>query len=78
MLIYSATFMRFSVMVKPPNPLLFVCHLTNECAQLFQGYRYLEYYQYVIIIQFFFYYGIKIKMLIYLLILLVLEEKRKN
>lgn len=49
MLIYSATFMRFAVKVRPANPLLFACHFTNEFAQLLQGYRYLDYYQYVII-----------------------------
>jgi hypothetical protein len=76
MLIYSATFMRFAVMVKPPNPLLFACHFTNECAQLLQGYRYLEYNQYVLL--FYYYYCIKMLMLIYLINLLVLEEKRKN
>ncbi|GBC08648.1 hypothetical protein RclHR1_08290002 [Rhizophagus clarus] len=46
MLIYSATFMRFAVKVRPANPLLFACHLTNECAQLLQGYRYLNYYHF--------------------------------
>ncbi|RIA94572.1 brain protein 44-like protein 2-like protein [Glomus cerebriforme] len=46
MLIYSATFMRFAVKVKPANSLLFACHFTNECAQLLQGYRYLDYYHF--------------------------------
>ncbi|PKC15410.1 UPF0041-domain-containing protein [Rhizophagus irregularis] len=46
MLIYSATFMRFAVKVRPANPLLFACHFTNEGAQLLQGYRYLDYYHF--------------------------------
>ncbi|CAG8515068.1 416_t:CDS:2 [Funneliformis caledonium] len=46
MIIYSATFMRFAVMVKPSNSLLFACHFTNEIAQIFQGYRYIEYYHF--------------------------------
>lgn len=43
LVIYSATFMRYSLAVTPVNPLLFGCHLVNECAQLTQGYRYLQY-----------------------------------
>jgi len=46
MLIYSATFMRFAVKVRPANPLLFACHFTNEGAQLLQGYRYLDYFHF--------------------------------
>ncbi|XP_065907826.1 mitochondrial pyruvate carrier 1-like [Dysidea avara] len=41
--IYSALFMRFSIVVKPRNLLLFSCHATNETAQLFQGYRWFVY-----------------------------------
>lgn len=40
--IYSATFMRYSLAVTPKNYLLFGCHFINECAQLTQGYRYLD------------------------------------
>ncbi|CAF0899179.1 unnamed protein product [Brachionus calyciflorus] len=39
MCIYSLLFMRFAIMVKPVNPLLFACHFTNEIAQLTQGAR---------------------------------------
>ncbi|XP_043493621.1 mitochondrial pyruvate carrier 1-like [Polistes fuscatus] len=41
--LYSMMFMRFAVMVKPRNMLLFACHGTNVAAQLIQGYRYLDY-----------------------------------
>ncbi len=40
--IYSATFMRYSLAVTPKNYLLFACHFINECSQLTQGYRYLQ------------------------------------
>ncbi|RIB17935.1 hypothetical protein C2G38_2087054 [Gigaspora rosea] len=43
MCIYSATFMRFAWKVQPRNMLLFACHFTNEVAQLYQGYRYINY-----------------------------------
>ncbi|KAM7205520.1 hypothetical protein V8F20_003104 [Naviculisporaceae sp. PSN 640] len=43
--IYSATFMRYSLAVTPPNYLLFLCHAVNEAAQLTQGYRYLQYHK---------------------------------
>lgn len=43
--IYSATFMRYSLAVTPKNYLLFACHFVNECAQLTQGYRYLQYHK---------------------------------
>lgn len=58
--------MRFAVKVRPANPLLFACHFTNEGAQLLQGYRYLDYYQYVIIISivFIFYFIFYIKMML--------------
>ncbi|XP_044143908.1 mitochondrial pyruvate carrier 1 isoform X1 [Bufo gargarizans] len=36
---YSLLFMRFAYKVQPRNWLLFACHLTNECAQLVQGGR---------------------------------------
>ncbi|XP_040285232.1 mitochondrial pyruvate carrier 1 [Bufo bufo] len=36
---YSLLFMRFAYKVQPRNWLLFACHLTNECAQLVQGSR---------------------------------------
>ncbi|WFD44894.1 Pyrimidine nucleotide transporter, mitochondrial [Malassezia psittaci] len=31
--VYSCVFMRFAMRVKPRNPLLFACHLTNAVAQ---------------------------------------------
>lgn len=40
---YSAVFMRFAYMVQPRNWLLFACHFTNECAQLTQGARLINY-----------------------------------
>ncbi|ATY60263.1 UPF0041 domain-containing [Cordyceps militaris] len=43
LIIYSATFMRYSLAVTPQNYLLFACHLVNEGAQLTQGYRFLSY-----------------------------------
>lgn len=43
LVIYSATFMRYSMAVTPKNYLLFLCHFINESAQLTQGYRYLNY-----------------------------------
>lgn len=41
--IYSALFMRLALQIQPKNYLLFACHLTNETAQLIQGYRYLTF-----------------------------------
>ncbi|ROV90913.1 hypothetical protein VMCG_09984 [Cytospora schulzeri] len=38
--VYSATFMRYSLAIKPQNYLLFACHFVNEGSQLTQGYRY--------------------------------------
>lgn len=43
--VYSLLFMRFAWMVQPRNYLLLACHATNECAQLTQGYRFLQYHQ---------------------------------
>ncbi|CAF1042840.1 unnamed protein product [Rotaria sordida] len=40
---YSMLFMRFAVQVKPKNRLLFACHFANECAQLVQLARFLNY-----------------------------------
>ncbi|KAJ1327659.1 mitochondrial pyruvate carrier 1 [Microdochium nivale] len=42
LVIYSATFMRYSLAVTPKNYLLFACHFINEGSQLTQGYRYLQ------------------------------------
>lgn len=42
LVIYSATFMRYSLAVTPKNYLLFLCHFVNEGSQLTQGYRYLN------------------------------------
>ncbi|XP_017765830.1 PREDICTED: mitochondrial pyruvate carrier 1-like [Eufriesea mexicana] len=41
--IYSMAFMRFAMKVQPRNLMLFACHFVNTCAQLVQGYRYIEY-----------------------------------
>ncbi|KAK9703886.1 pyruvate transporter mpc1 [Basidiobolus ranarum] len=41
--LYSALFMRFSLVVIPRNLLLFSCHFTNETAQLIQAYRFVDY-----------------------------------
>lgn len=43
LVIYSATFMRYSMAVTPKNYLLFACHFVNEGAQLTQGYRWMQY-----------------------------------
>ncbi|XP_037079926.1 mitochondrial pyruvate carrier 1-like [Pollicipes pollicipes] len=40
---YSAVFMRFAWMVQPRNLLLFACHFTNECAQITQLGRFINY-----------------------------------
>ncbi|KAL7961386.1 mitochondrial pyruvate carrier [Trichoderma compactum] len=45
LVIYSATFMRYSLAVTPRNFLLFGCHVVNEAAQLTQGYRYLSWHK---------------------------------
>jgi hypothetical protein len=47
LVLYSAVFMRYSMAVTPKNYLLFGCHFVNECAQLAQGYRYINYWKYV-------------------------------
>jgi hypothetical protein len=36
-------FMRFALQVKPKNRLLFSCHFANECAQLMQLARLINY-----------------------------------
>ena len=41
--IYSATFMRYALAVRPKNYLLFACHFINFNAQLTQGYRWYDY-----------------------------------
>ena len=43
LVLYSALFMRFAWKVQPRNYLLLACHVTNEVAQLIQGYRFLKY-----------------------------------
>lgn len=43
LVIYSATFMRYSLAVTPKNYLLFACHFINEASQLTQGYRFMNY-----------------------------------
>jgi hypothetical protein len=47
LVVYAATFMRYSLAVTPANYLLFACHLTNFGAQSTQAYRYLNYWKYV-------------------------------
>lgn len=47
LVVYAATFMRYSLAVTPKNYLLFACHLTNFGAQTTQAYRYLNYWKYV-------------------------------
>ncbi|XP_014260772.1 mitochondrial pyruvate carrier 1 [Cimex lectularius] len=41
--LYSGVFMRFAWRVKPRNLLLLACHFINECAQLTQGARFVNY-----------------------------------
>ena len=41
--LYSLIFMRFAWKVQPRNLLLLACHMTNECAQLTQGARFINY-----------------------------------
>lgn len=48
LVIYSGTFMRYALAVTPKNYLLFACHFVNFGAQLTQGYRYLNWWKYVI------------------------------
>lgn len=48
LVIYSATFMRYALAVSPKNYLLFACHAINFSAQSTQGYRYLNYWKYVV------------------------------
>lgn len=43
LILYSLVFMRYSLAISPKNYLLFGCHFVNECAQLGQGYRWLDY-----------------------------------
>ncbi|EFR01651.1 hypothetical protein MGYG_04653 [Nannizzia gypsea CBS 118893] len=45
LVIYSGTFMRYSLAVTPKNYLLFGCHLINFGAQLTQGYRWVNYWK---------------------------------
>jgi hypothetical protein len=40
---YSMLFMRFALQVRPKNRLLFACHFANECAQLMQLTRFINY-----------------------------------
>lgn len=47
LVVYSAVFMRYSLAVTPKNYLLFACHFINESSQLTQGYRYINWWQYV-------------------------------
>lgn len=42
MIVYSSTFMRYGLAIRPQNYLLFSCHFLNVGAQLMQGYRYVQ------------------------------------
>ncbi|KAJ5326280.1 UPF0041-domain-containing protein [Penicillium brevicompactum] len=42
MIVYSSTFMRYAMAIRPQNYLLFLCHFTNVGAQMTQGYRFLQ------------------------------------
>jgi hypothetical protein len=42
LILYSLTFMRYSLALTPQNYLLFGCHFVNELAQLGQGYRWVN------------------------------------
>ncbi|MCJ1299407.1 pyruvate transporter mpc1 [Hypocenomyce scalaris] len=46
LLLYSSTFMRYSLAVTPKNYLLFAMHFVNFGAQTTQGYRYLQYWNF--------------------------------
>lgn len=46
LVVYAATFMRYSLAVTPKNYLLFACHVTNFAAQGTQAVRYLNYWKY--------------------------------
>lgn len=50
LVIYSGTFMRYALAVSPKNYLLFACHAINFSAQCTQGYRYLNYWKYVVFV----------------------------
>ncbi|PBC29199.1 Brain4 protein [Apis cerana cerana] len=41
--LYSTVFMRFALKVKPRNMMMFAVHFVNTCAQLVQGYRFIQY-----------------------------------
>ncbi|KAK9452685.1 mitochondrial pyruvate carrier [Dipodascopsis uninucleata] len=43
LVVYSLVFMRYSMAITPRNYLLFGCHFVNECAQLVQGFRFVNY-----------------------------------
>ncbi|KAF8599650.1 UPF0041-domain-containing protein [Ceratobasidium sp. AG-I] len=43
---YSLVFMRFAWRVQPRNYLLFACHATNATAQITQGVRFLNYWNF--------------------------------
>ncbi|KAJ2901376.1 UPF0041-domain-containing protein [Zalerion maritima] len=45
LIVYSLTFMRYSLAVTPKNYLLFGCHFINEASQLTQGYRWIAWHK---------------------------------
>jgi hypothetical protein len=52
---YSSVFMRYALAVSPKNYLLFGCHVINFSSQAAQGYRFLNYWKYVLPIHTFLY-----------------------
>jgi len=46
LVMYSAVFSRYALAVQPKNWLLFGCHVINCSAQVTQGYRYLNYWNF--------------------------------
>eukprot|EP00887_Chlorella_sp_A99_P002284 scaffold10.g2284.t1 len=42
MCVYSLLFMRFAWMIQPRNYLLFACHASNECVQLYNMSRWVR------------------------------------
>lgn len=58
LVVYSATFARYALAVSPKNYLLFGCHAINFSAQSVQGYRFLEYWKYVLSLSLSFFWGV--------------------
>lgn len=43
--VYSITFMRYSLAIRPKNYLLFLCHFANFNLQVVQGFRALKHWR---------------------------------